>query len=104
MGKQEKLELTYIADLVVNGCWAAPHRPVMPEPVQLQDQRTIPSLQQRHQYLIDEGSYLFEARSWRNTSSYVTDSKHDTAAVFTEGKRGRLPVIGGGDVRLGLGY
>ena len=42
---------------------------------------------------------MSEARSWSDTSLCVVDGGQDMAAVFALGK-GRLPVIGGTDVRL----
>ena len=41
-----------------------------------------------------------EEKSWSNPPLCEVDSRQDMAAVFTPGGRGRLPVIGGIDVRL----
>ena len=49
--------------------------------------------------LMGGGTYMSEARSWSDTSLCVVDDGQYMAAVFALGK-GRLPVIGGIDVRL----
>ena len=46
------------------------------------------------------GSYVSEARSWKNTPSCVADGGQDMAAAFTPRGRGRLPVIGGSGIWL----
>ena len=48
--------------------------------------------------LMDAGAYMSEARSWSDTPLCAADSGQDMAAVFVPG--GRLPVIGGTEVRL----
>ena len=53
--------------------------------------------------LIDEGSYMSEARSWSNTPPYAADRGQDVAAVFAPRGRGRLPVTEGIDIRLAHG-
>ena len=50
--------------------------------------------------LIEGGSYTSEARSWGNTPPGTADGGQDRVAVFAPRGGGRLPVMGGIDVRL----
>ena len=46
-------------------------------------------------------SYASKAKSWSNTPPCIADGEQDTAAVFEiQQGEGRLPVIGGIDIRL----
>ena len=48
----------------------------------------------------DGGADVSGARSWNNTQPCTSESGQDVAAVFAPGGKGRLPVIGGVDLRL----
>ena len=50
--------------------------------------------------LMDWGAYTSEARSWSDTPLCVAEGRQDLAAVLAPQGEGRLPFIGGIDVRL----
>ena len=48
-------------------------------------------------------SYMFEARSWSDTSQCVADDRQDKVVVFTPRRRGGVPVKERIDFRLAHG-
>jgi len=86
-------------------CWAEPYRPASPAFAPLQDPRKSWCQQQRHQWLNGWGeSHMSEARSRSNNPPCAADSGQNRAVVFAPRGRGRLPVIGGTDIRLAISY
>ena len=49
---------------------------------------------------MDEGAYMYEARSWNNTPLCVAESGQDLAVVFAPRGKGRLSVIGQSKIRV----
>jgi len=86
--------------VVKRPCWAATPQAYKACACPASRPRKKPRAQDRDiSGLMDVGSYMSEARSWSDTSLCVVDDGQYMAAVFALGK-GRLPVIGGIDVRL----
>ena len=50
--------------------------------------------------LMGGAAYVSETRSWSDTPSWAADSRQDLVAYLAPGGRGRLPVIGGVNLRL----
>ena len=61
---------------------------------QLQDLQKSPESVRDISVLMDGGAYMSEARSWRDTPPCLVNGRQDLVAVFTPGKKGRLPFIG----------
>ena len=54
-----------------------------------------------HQWLIGQGIlHIQNKRSWSNTTPCTVDRRQNIGAIFTTRGRGRVPFIGGIDIRL----
>ena len=72
-------------------CWTALHRSIRPVLPQFQETRV--SKRDIHG-LMDEGTYMSEARSWNNIPPCAVDGGQDMVTVFAPEREGRLPVVG----------
>ena len=50
--------------------------------------------------LMDGGTYTSKAKSWSNTPLRAAGGGQDMAVIFATRGRGRVPVIGGNDIKL----
>ena len=100
-GNKKKKEKRWIYSWWRYYCWATPPRLSSLVLVQPQDWR-VWSQQQRHQWYIDKKSYMFEANgSWSDSPPWTADGGQDlVVTAFASREIGRLPVIGGTDIRL----
>ena len=72
-------------------CWTVLHRPIRLMLPQFQKPRV--SNRDIHG-LMDNGTYMSEARSWSNIPPCAVDSGQDMATVFAPEREGRLPIVG----------
>lgn len=80
--------------------WAVLHRPARHYLPSFKIEQRARSQQQRHPWFNGQGSLHVEARSWSHTPPCVANGGQEIEAVFAPRWRGRLPIIGGINVRL----